>query len=203
MVCIKSAKKMVTAHSTCPLPPTDLPEAQTCPAKEQTSLPGVPEMGFLEVTPTEPPNRSSERIWWSIRTVWGFLVSSSSGGQKEISSDMLVLDFDWAKLHLKGKEFEVGSKKNIIWRCVGTYSKDAPYWIFMVSKGKAFGRWYNCCNICSVLLIVTALKKADVFASNRNTHYEMIENRTIAASSKWAWWNICRSNLLQIKPLGR
>ena len=35
-----------------------------------------------------------------------------------------------------------------------------------------------------------ALKKAGVFASNRNIYYEMIENRTIAASSKWAWWNI-------------
>ena len=38
--------------------------------------------------------------------------------------------------------------------------------------------------ICSVFLIVTALKKVGVIASFRNIYYEMIENRTIAASSK-------------------
>ena len=37
--------------------------------------------------------------------------------------------------------------------------------------------------ICSALLIVTALKKAGVFASDRNIYYEMI------------LWNISRSNL--------
>ena len=44
-------------------------------------------------------------------------------------------------------------------------------------------------------------KKAGVFASNRNIYNEMIKNRTIAASKKLACLNICRSNLLQIKPL--
>ena len=34
----------------------------------------------------------------------------------------------------------------------------------------------------SVLLIVMALEKAGVFASNCNIYYEMIENKTIAAS---------------------
>ena len=43
---------------------------------------------------------------------------------------------------------------------------------------------YLKCMKSVVLLIITALRKAGVFASNRNIYYEMIENRTIAASSK-------------------
>ena len=38
--------------------------------------------------------------------------------------------------------------------------------------------------IINLLLIVTAFKNAGVFASNRNNYYEMIENRTIATSSR-------------------
>ena len=37
---------------------------------------------------------------------------------------------------------------------------------------------------CFTHLIVTALKKAGIFASNRNIYYKMIDNRTIGASSK-------------------
>ena len=38
-------------------------------------------------------------------------------------------------------------------------------------------------HICSVLLIVTALKKVGVFASFFKIYYEMIEDRTIAHNS--------------------
>ena len=45
--------------------------------------------------------------------------------------------------------------------------------------------------------------KEFLLSSNRNINYEIMENKKITASSKWAWWIICRSNFHQIKLLGR